>query len=97
MSKIFNCSRQRAMHLAQEVLREMKLRKENVDTGSSTILASRGWNFLSSSKEIEITMYADENRVEVAVDVQPRMKALDFGTSEYIEEDFLLRMRDRLN
>ena len=55
------------------------------------------WNFLSSSKEIEITMFVDENRVEVAVDVQPRMKALDFGTSEYIEEDFLLRMRDRLN
>ena len=85
------------MHLAQEIIREMKLRKESVDTASSTILASRGWNFLSPGKEIEINMYADEDRVEVAVNVETKMKAFDFGTSEYLEEDFLLRMRDRLN
>jgi hypothetical protein len=85
------------MHLAQEVLREMKLRKENVDISSNTIQARRSWNFLSPPREVEITVFADDNRVEVAVNVESQIKALDFGTSEYLEEEFLHRMKERLN
>jgi hypothetical protein len=96
-SKIFYCSRQRAMHLAQEVLREMKLHKELVDNANNRIQASKGWRFLSPASEVEITMYADDNRVEVAVNVESHFKPLDFGTSEYIEEEILVRLRERLN
>lgn len=96
-SKVFFCSKQRAMHLAQEVLREMKLRKKNVDSSTSTIVAHRKWNFLTQSREMEIQVFADENKVEVAVNVYPQIKALDFGTSEYLEEEFLYRLRERIN
>jgi len=85
------------MHLAQEVLREMKLRKESVDLSSSTIQARRNWSFLSPPRDVEITVFADDNRVEVAVNVESQIKALDFGTSEYLEEEFLYRMKERLN
>ncbi|MFN0032405.1 MAG: DUF1499 domain-containing protein [Flavobacteriales bacterium] len=96
-SKIFHGSRQRMMHAAQEVLKEMKMRKASVDTQNSYIQATRGWGFMRSGQEVEITMYADENRVEVAVNAESKVKALDFGTSEYLEEEFLLRLNDRLN
>ncbi len=85
------------MHLTQEVLREMKLRKEFVDNSNNRIQASRGWKLLSPGREVEITMYADEHRVEVAVNVESQIKAFDFGTNEYLEEEILLRLRDRLN
>jgi hypothetical protein len=96
-SKIFYCSRQRAMHLAQEVLREMNLRNGKVDNSTNTIMAHRNWRFLSPARDVEITMYADDHRVEVAVNVESQVKALDFGASEYMEEEILIRMRDRLN
>ena len=96
-SRIFYCSRQRAMHVTQEILHELKLRKEFVDNSNNRIQASRGWKLFSPSKEVEIIMYADEHRVEVAVNVESQIKALDFGTNEYLEEEILLRLRDRLN
>ena len=96
-SKIFQGSRQRMMHVAQEVLKEMKLRKETVDTQNNFIQATRRWGFMRPSQDVEITMYADENRVEVAVNAESNMKMLDFGTSEYLEEEFLVRLKDRLN
>jgi len=85
------------MHLAKEVLREMKLKQGMVDTSNYTIQASRGWGFLNPPREVEIIMYADNNRVEVAVNVESQLKVLDFGTSDYIEEEFLLRLNARLN
>jgi|688.fasta_scaffold236926_2 hypothetical protein len=85
------------MNLAQEVLREMKLRKKNVDTSTNTIVAMRKWGFLSQPREMEIQLFADEHSVEVAVNVQAQIRALDFGTCEYLEEEFLHRLRERLN
>lgn len=96
-SKIFRCSRQRAMHLAQEVLKEMKLSKSEVDSQNARIQAHCGWGFMRPAKDVEITMYADDARVEIAVNVESKIKALDFGTSQYLEEEILLRLRDRLN
>jgi len=85
------------MNLAQEVLREMKLRKKNVDTSTNTIVAMSKWGFLSQPREMEIQLFADEHSVEVAVNVQAQIRALDFGTCEYLEEEFLHRLRERLN
>lgn len=96
-SKIFHGSRQRMMRAAQDVLKDMKLRKEEVDNQNSRIQAKRGWGFMRPGRQVEITMYADDTRVEVAVNVESSMMAIDFGTSQYIEEEFLLRLRDRLN
>lgn len=96
-SKIFRCSRQRAMHIAQEVLKDMNLRKGEVDVQNARIQAYRKWGFLRPSKEVEITMYADDARVEVAVNIEPSIKVLDFGTSQYLEEEFLHRLKERIN
>lgn len=95
-SKVFRCSRQRAMHIAQEVLKDMNLRKGDVDVQNARIQAYRNWGFLRPANEVEITMYSDDSKVEVAVNIEPSIKALDFGTSQYLEEEFLYRLKERI-
>jgi hypothetical protein len=96
-SRVFFCSKQRAMRLAQDVLRDMNLNKKDIDNSTNTIYARRNWKFLSPPRDVEIQMFADENKVEIAVNVQAQISALDFGTSEYLEEEFLHRLKERLN
>lgn len=95
-SKVFNCSRQRAMHLAQEVLREMKLRNAKVNHDGNSISVARGWSFFSPPSEVEVTVFSEDKRVEVAVNVESKVKMLDFGRSEYLEEEILYRLRERM-
>ncbi len=85
------------MHLAQEVLREMKLQDAKVNNNGSTILAQRGWSFLSPPRGIEVTIFTEEKRVEVAVNVESKVKMLDFGRSEYLEEEILYRLKERIS
>jgi hypothetical protein len=96
-SKVFYCSKQRALHLAQEVLREMKLSDAKVSSSGNAILAERGWGFLSPPTGVEITFYSDEKRIEVAVNVESKVKMLDFGRSEYMEEEILYRLKERIS
>lgn len=96
-SKIFFCSKQKAMRLAKEVLKDMKLGKNFVDSSTSTIVASQNRRFLAQRRQMEIQLFADDHKVEIAVSVQSRIRALDFGISEYMEEEFLHRMRERIN
>lgn len=96
-SKVFYCSKQRALHLAQEVLREMKLSNAKLNSTNNSIMAERGWNFLSPPTGIEITIFSEEKRVEVAVNVESKVKILDFGRSEYLEEEILYRLKERIS
>jgi hypothetical protein len=95
-SKVFYCSKQRAMHLAQEVLRELKLNDAKVNSSGNSILAQKGWRFLSPPSGIEVIIYPEDKRVEVAVNVESKVKMLDFGRSEYLEEEILYRLRERI-
>ena len=96
-SKVFYCSKQRALHLAQEVLREMKLCDSKVSAAGSSIVAARGWSFLAPPTDVEVTIFSEDKRVEVAVNVETKVKMLDFGRSEYLEEEILLRLRERIS
>lgn len=96
-SKVFNCSKQRALHLAQEVLRELKLNDAKVNSSGNTILAQKGWSFMSPPSGIEVIIYSEDKRVEVAVNVDSKVKMLDFGRSEYLEEEILYRLRERIS
>ena len=84
------------MHLAQEVLRELKLNDAKVNSAGNSILAERGWGFLSPPTGVEITVFSEEKRVEVAVSVESKVKMLDFGRSEYLEEEILYRIKERI-
>jgi hypothetical protein len=95
-SKVFYCSKQRALHLAQEVLREMKLDDSKLISDNNSIMVQRGWNFLSPPTGIEITIFSEEKRVEVAVNVESKIKMLDFGRSDYLEEEILYRLKERI-
>jgi hypothetical protein len=95
-SKVFYCSKQRALHLAQEVLRELKLKDAKVNSSGNTILAQKGWSFMSPPSGIEVIIYPEDKRVEVAVNVESKVKMLDFGRSEYLEEEILYRLRERI-
>jgi len=96
-SKVFYCSKQRAMHLAQEVLRELKLNDARVNSAGSSIVAEKGWGFMSPPSGIEVIIFTEEKRVEVAVNVESKMKMLDFGRSEYLEEEILYRLKERIS
>jgi hypothetical protein len=96
-SKVFYCSKQRAMHIAQEVLRELKLNDARVNSAGNSIQAERGWSFLSPPTGVEITIFPENKRVEVAVSVESKLKMLDFGRSEYLEEEILYRLRERIS
>jgi hypothetical protein len=85
------------MHIAQEVLREMKLNDSKFNAAGNSILAERGWSFLSPPTGVEITVFSEEKRVEVAVSVESKVKMLDFGRSEYLEEEILYRLKERIS
>ena len=96
-SKVFYCSKQRAMHLAQEVLRELKLNDARVNSAGNCIVAEKGWSFLRPPTGVEVTIFSDEKRVEIAVSVESKVKMLDFGRSEYLEEEILYRLKERIS
>jgi hypothetical protein len=96
-SKIFFSSKQKVLRHASDVLKDMNLGHVRLDNDQNRLVASKKWNLLQPSKEIEILLYSDEQRVEVAVNVESGLKMLDFGTSEYMEEEILLRIREKLN
>jgi hypothetical protein len=85
------------MHLAQEVLRELKLNDAQVNSTGNSIQVERGWSFLSPPTGVEITIFPEDKRVEVAVSVESKLKMLDFGRSEYLEEEILYRLRERIS
>ena len=96
-SKVFYCSKQRALHLAQEVLRELKLNDAKVSSAGNSIVAEKGWSFLRPPTGVDVTIFSDEKRVEIAVSVESKVKMLDFGRSEYLEEEILYRLRERIS
>jgi hypothetical protein len=85
------------MHIAQEVLRELKLNDARVNSAGNSIQVERGWSFLSPPTGVEITIFPEDKRVEVAVSVESKLKMLDFGRSEYLEEEILYRLRERIS
>ena len=96
-SKVFYCSKQRAIHLTQEVLRELKVNDAKVNSAGNAIVAEKGWSFLRPPTGVEVTIFSDEKRVEIAVSVESKVKMLDFGRSEYLEEEILYRLRERIS
>jgi hypothetical protein len=85
------------LHLTQEVLRELKLNNPKVNSSGNSIQAQRGWSFLNPPTGVEVTIFSDEKRVEVAVNVESKVKLLDFGRSEYLEEEILYRLKERMS
>jgi hypothetical protein len=96
-SKIFFSSKQKVLRHAIEVLSEMRLGHVKFDADQNRIIATRKWNLLNPKKEIEILLYSDDQKVEVAVNVESRVKMLDFGSNEYMEEEILIRLKEKLN
>jgi hypothetical protein len=96
-SKIFFSSKQKVLRHANEVLSEMRLGHVKFDVDQNRIIATRKWNLLNPKKEIEILLYSDDQKVEVAVNVESRVKILDFGSNEYMEEEILIRLKEKLN
>jgi hypothetical protein len=96
-SRIFFTSKQRVLRHAGEVLNDLKIGHVQLDSDQNRIVACKKWNLLKRSKEIEILLYSDENRVEVAVNVEAWAKFFDFGAAEYLEEEILLRLKEKLN
>jgi hypothetical protein len=96
-SKIFFSSKQKVLLHANEVLSDMRIGHVQLDRDQNRIVASQKWHLFNPSKEVEILLYSDEQRVEVAVNVESNMKMLDFGSSEYLEEEILLRIREKLS
>jgi hypothetical protein len=52
---------------------------------------------LSPPTGVEVTIFTEDRRVEVAVNVESKVKMLDFGRSEYLEEEILYRIKERMN
>jgi len=75
----------------------MKLRNAILDNKNNRILVSYGWGFFRPPREMEILMYSDENKVEISVNVETTLKMLDFGSSEYLEEELLHRLREKID
>ena len=96
-SKIFFSSKHKVLRHANEVLSEMRLGHVKFDPDQNRIIATRKWNLLNPKKEIEILLYSDDQKVEVAVNVESRVKMLDFGSNEYMEEEILIRLKEKLN
>ena len=79
------------------MLRELKLSDIKKNSSSNPIVAERGWKFLNPPVGVEITVFSEEGRVEVAVNVESKIKMFDFGRSEYLEEEILYRLKERIS
>jgi hypothetical protein len=95
-SKFFGCSKQRAMHVAQQVMRDMKCRITDLEKPESRIYAERSWRFLSTPQKVEVTVFTHNERIEIVTNVHARFPFLDFGSSEWLEEELLDRVADKL-
>jgi hypothetical protein len=96
-SKIFFSSKQKVLLHTNEVLSDMKLARVRHFKDQNRLIASQKWNMLKPGREVEILFYCDDQKVEVAVNVESNIKMLDFGASEYLEEEILIRLREKIN
>lgn len=95
-SKFFGCSKQRAMNATQQVLQELNLRIVNVERTENRIYAERSWRFLSAPQAVEVTLFSHNDAVELVTSVNARFPMLDFGTSDWLEEELLFRVAEKL-
>lgn len=95
-SYVFSCSKQRAVHLTQEVLRELRFTAVRWDSTSAQLKSQRGWSFMRPPQELDIQMHQLEHGMEVVVECVSKVPALDFGRAGFLEEEVIHRLRDRI-
>lgn len=95
-SRFFGCSKQDALEAAGQVLKELNLKIKGIERGENRIYAERSWRFLSAPQEVEVTVFSHNERVELVTNVEPRFSMLDFGNSDWLEEELLYRVSEKL-
>jgi hypothetical protein len=95
-SKYFGCSKQKALTVTQQVMKELNLRIVNVEKFENRIYAERSWRFLSSPQQVEVTLFSHEERVELVTQANSKIPMLDFGSSDWLEEELLYRVAEKL-
>jgi hypothetical protein len=95
-SKFFGCSKQEALSLTKKVMEELNLKIVGVEKAESRIYAERSWRFLSAPQEVEVTVFSHPERVELVTSVSTRFPILDFGNSDWLEEELLHRVAEKL-
>jgi hypothetical protein len=96
-SHVFSCSRQRAIHITQEVLKELRFVSFHLDNATAQMTAQKGWGFICPPQHIEIQLHQLGHGIEVAVECQSNMPALDFGRAQFLEEEVIHRLRERIS
>lgn len=95
-SKFFGCSKQKALTATRQVLKELNLRITNVEKTEGRIYAERSWRFLSAPQTVEVTLFSHEERIELVTQASARIPILDFGNSDWLEEELLYRVAEKL-
>jgi hypothetical protein len=93
-SKFLGCSKQRALSITQKVMQDLNLRITGIEKAESRIYAERSWRFLSAPQTVEVTVFSHPERVEVVTSVSTRFPILDFGNSDWLEEELLYRVAE---
>jgi hypothetical protein len=95
-SRFFGCTKQDALEAAGQVLKDLNLKIKSIERGENRIYAERSWRFLSGPQDVEVTVFIHNERVELVTNVEPRFSMLDFGNSDWLEEELLYRVSEKL-
>ncbi len=57
----------------------------------------RGWKFLSPSQRVEVGIIPQDEGFQLTVHVESKIPALNFAVSDYLEEELIFRIKERVS
>ena len=60
------------------------------------VAGERGWKLLSPSQRVEVGIIPQDEGFQLTVHVESKMPALNFAVSDYLEEELLYRINEKV-
>jgi hypothetical protein len=92
---VFFCSKQRLSNAVQHSFKSLDIREVESDQ-PHIIAGERGWKLLSPSQRVEVGIISQEEGFQLTVHVESKVPALNFAVSDYLEEELLYRIKEKV-
>ena len=94
-SKVFFCSKQRLSNAVQHAFKDLSITE--VESDQPYIIAGeRGWKLLSPSQRVEVGIIPQDEGFQLTVHVESKVPALNFAVSDYLEEEMLSIIKEKV-
>ncbi len=94
-SKVFFCSKQRLSNAVQHSFKSLGIHEVASDQ-PHIVAGERGWKLLSPSQKVEVGIIPQDEGFQLTVHVESKVPALNFAVSDYLEEELLYRIKEKV-